>query len=56
MDSNVSLLIHNKHMQHKILQKEIKPHIPKTPKIPKKKGHRRIRKKNSYSKYWSLSR
>jgi hypothetical protein len=32
MDSNVSSLIHNKHIQNKNLQKEIKPQVPKIPK------------------------
>ncbi len=36
MDPNVSSLIQNKHMQHKNLQKEITPQVPKIPK-PKKK-------------------
>ena len=35
-DSNFSSLIHNKHMQHKNLQKEITPQVPKIPQ-PKKK-------------------
>ena len=32
MDSEVSSLIHNKHMQNKNLQKEIQPQVPKIPK------------------------
>jgi len=36
MGSNVSSLIHNKHMQHKNLQKEITPRVPKVPKYQKK--------------------
>jgi hypothetical protein len=36
MDSDIQIPIHNKHMDHKNLQKEIKPQVPKT-KPPKKK-------------------
>ena len=35
MDSNITSSIHDKHMKHKNLEKEIKPQMPKVPK-PKK--------------------
>ena len=37
MDSNMSSSIHDKHMKHKNLEKEIKPQMPKVPKEPKPK-------------------